>query len=272
MDDDHQKLDAALDKIAELAKIPPGNRTGFGRCIRADIGELWRGMAVPGSPLRRHQIMAALAEYQAAVAKVRELLTPERAASMRADKYAKKVRNFDAGKVRKKVRNFDAGKVRKKVRELLTADDYARTAVLTFLCGEDENVIIDDATMTFVSDGKDKGTDEVIVDGVAFLDNLSWAIEKAKSGVGKAYNDRGRRPGVSGFGVVIDMFIFDLAYAIFKMNGFVTGARTAKDSPRYIGRALDILRPYLPPEFPKDVSWAIEKAVGRASAATPPAK
>jgi hypothetical protein len=152
------------------------------------------------------------------------------------------------------------------------AAEYARGAVLTFLCGEDDNVIIDDATMTLTCNGKGRGADEVMTDGVALLDNLDLAIEEAKSGVEKAFKDRGRRRGVSGFGTVIDMFVFQLAYAIFRMNGFVTGARTAKYSPRYIDRALDILRPCLPPEFPKDVSWAIEKAVSRASTAAPPVK
>jgi hypothetical protein len=83
------KLASALDKLAELAQIPPGNRAVFGRCTRADINELCRGMAVHQPPCRRDGIVAALDEYQAAVGKLRELLTPEHVASTRVDACAR---------------------------------------------------------------------------------------------------------------------------------------------------------------------------------------
>jgi hypothetical protein len=72
--------DATLSKLAELAGIPQKKRSAFYGLVRHAVKELWRGMDVKGSPVRRAQIMKALAEYQAALDKVRELLTPEYAA------------------------------------------------------------------------------------------------------------------------------------------------------------------------------------------------
>jgi hypothetical protein len=200
---------------------------------------------VQNKPVRRAQIMAALAEYQGAIDKVRELLTPEHAASTRADEYVRKAHNVDAGKVRKKVR------------ELLTADDSARTAVLASLRGTNDNVIIDDDTMTFVCDGKDKGTDEGIVDGVAFLDNLSWAIEKAKPELRGAFKDKGRSHGARG-NTAINLFLYSLAHTIRTAGGNLTTSRTVGTWPKHINGALDILRPFLPKDFPKALPWACE--------------
>jgi hypothetical protein len=187
--------------------------------------------------LRAAKIMAALDEYKGAVDKVRELLTPAYAPSTRAGKYAGTAHNVDVAD------EYAAGKEY----ELLTADGCARDAVLTFLCN-----------------GSGKGMDEVMDDGVDFLDDLDFAIERAKSGVEKAFRDKGHPYGAHG-NPAIDLFYFSLVYAIRSAGGNVATSRTAKSSPKHISKALDILRDCLPKDFPKaepweDESWAIEKA------------
>lgn len=74
MDDRPTLDDDILDKIASLAQIHPDNQDGFRRCVRAIIGELWRGMAVQQAPVRRTPIMEELAAYKKAIKEVRELL------------------------------------------------------------------------------------------------------------------------------------------------------------------------------------------------------
>lgn len=82
--------------------------------------------------------------------------------------------------------------------------------MLAFLCGaDDEDVSIDDATLTFICNRKGKGTDEVIVDGVALLDDLDIAIEKARTEIKKAFPDKGHPYGAQG-DTAIDMYLYSL--------------------------------------------------------------
>ncbi len=65
--------------------------------------------------------------------------------------------------------------------------------------------------------------------------------------------------------MAIDLFYYSLVYAIRSAGGKVVTSRTAGSSPRHLSRALDILRPFLPEDFPKaepweSEPWAIEKA------------
>ena len=87
--------------------------------------------------------------------------------------------------------------------------------------------------MTFICNSKGKATDEVIADGVAFLDNLDIAIAKARTEIAKAFQDKGHPYGAQG-DTAIDMFVFSLVYAIRSAGGNVATSRTAGSSPKHI--------------------------------------
>lgn len=197
--------DNVLGELAEIVKIPPGKRSGFDRCIRAWVKELWRGMAAQGAPVRPAPILSELGEYQAAIQKVRELLLPN---------------------------DGSFGE----------AAEHAKGQIWAYLSGMKKDRLA-----------------EFLDDGLRFLDDLDVAIGKAKPTIEKVFKVKGRGHGAQGGKIAIDQFLYEAIFTIREMGGKVATSRTQKSSPTHIDNALDILRPWLPAEFPKDARWACEK-------------
>lgn len=102
--------------------------------------------------------------------------------------------------------------------------------------------------------------------GLSFLDDLEVALERAKSNVGKAYNERGHRHGAQDGRVAIDLFLYQLIYFTKSCGVKLLTSRTlpAKRNDKacvHVSELLTKLKPYLPPEFPSNgLAGACEKA------------
>jgi hypothetical protein len=116
----------------------------------------------------------------------------------------------------------------KKVRMLFTpteqweAMECAETLTLTHLSGA----------------GKGDRLREFLESGNLLLHDLDSAIERAK------FRTRGYKPTAK---TAVDDFPCHLIVIIKGLGGWVTTSRTMQGSPTHLSKALDILKPYLPP-------------------------
>jgi hypothetical protein len=145
-----------------------------------------------------------------------------------------------------------------KVKELLGDDgveealEHARVQVRAFLSGIRKADYAD-------------SLDNVL----SFLDNLKVAIERAKSNVEKAYNEKGHRHGAQDGQIAIDLFLYQLIYFTKACGVKLLTSRepSAKRNSVHVTELLTKLKPYLPPEFPSaGLGGACEKAGIRVNA------